>query len=175
MLVAVDSSSSALHPLIVISWVNSNRRLPMKKALDHDFHGQTAWRMIGHLPEMAQPQHAKRPMSTPKTISKPVAQKILAGEPVQDKVTEPARVQHIPQHASAAAKAVDVIVRGTVRPVHCYCQPQGNFDKEEAGRTLMAYCGEEQAADVMFKLPEEGCCGRPTELKTGSSAAPFFR
>ena len=27
----------------------------------------------------------------------------------------------------------------------------------------------------MFKLSEEGCCGKPAELKTGSAAGAFFR
>ena len=56
---------------------------------------------------------------------------------------EPARVPYIPWQAPAAAKAVDVVVRGDDRPLHRYYESKGNPSKEEADIALMAYCGEE--------------------------------
>ena len=109
---------------------------------------------MGHLPEMASPQHAKKLMSTPKPITEPVAERIQASEPAElkaipprgklsDKEKEPAQVPYIPQHASAAANTIDVVVRGADRPLHHYYEPKGNPSKEEADMALMAYCGEE--------------------------------
>ena len=81
----------------------------MTKALDHDLHRRTAWRMMGHLPEMAKPDHAKKPMSTPKPISKPVAERIKQSEPTS---TTQGVIQQQPKtyrpHASAATQAIDV-------------------------------------------------------------------
>ena len=96
---------------------------------------------MGHLPEMANPQHAKKPMSTPKPISKLVAERICASEPAElkatpargklsGKVQEPAQVPFAPRHTLAAAQAIDYM-------------PRGNFSKEEADMAFMAYFGEE--------------------------------
>ena len=79
----------------------------MTKALEADLHKRTAWRMMGHLPEMAHPQHAKKPMSTPKPISKPVAERFKMGE---SKLTsnKPAPIQQTTfRSAGAAAQATD--------------------------------------------------------------------
>jgi hypothetical protein len=93
----------------------------MTKALEADLHKRTAWRMMGHLPEMAHPQHAKKPMSTPKAISKPVAERFKMGE---SKLTsnKPAPIQQTTfRSAGAAAQATDT--------THDLVEANAAFDK----------------------------------------------
>ena len=132
----------------------------MTKALDHDLHRRTAWRMMGHLPEMAHPQHAKRPMSTPKPISKPVAERIKRSESTSTTTTRPVNYKSTPiqptlRHANLAAQAIDIpreparcpvirmqgppgsdkantVVRREDRPVYHYHSCKGNPTLEEA-------------------------------------------
>ena len=124
----------------------------MTKALDHDLHRQTAWRMMGHLLEMANPQHAKKlmsTMSTPKLISKLVTQQIKASEPnnlkaipphrkLPDKVIEPAVTPSNFQHANPAAQAIDYKPRNNSN-----YKPRGNISSEEADIAFMAYFSED--------------------------------
>jgi hypothetical protein len=123
----------------------------MTKALEADLHKRTAWRMMGHLPEMAHPQHAKKPMSTPKPISKPVAERFKMGE---SKLTsnKPAPIQQTTfRSAGAAAQATDTtceqrcpIIQKDVHPVYHYDNCNGNLSLADANA----------ACDEMFGLEE---------------------
>jgi len=114
-------------------------------------HKRTAWRMMGHLPEMAHPQHAKKPMSTPKPISKLVAEWFKMGE---SKLTsnKPAPIQQTTfRSAGAAAQATDTtceqrcpIIQKDVHPVYHYDNCNGNLSLVEANA----------AFDEMFGLEE---------------------
>ena len=140
----------------------------MTKALDHDLHRQTAWRMMGHLPERAHPQHAKKPMSTPKPISKPIAERISRSESTSTTTIRPVNYKPTPiqsnlRHAAPAGQAINIttmigrvpdvplqgpsgseeantIVRDRVLR---YSSCKGNPTNQEADTALMGMFGDE--------------------------------
>ena len=49
-----------------------------------------------------------------------------------------------------------------------------HLDQHEAPMSACSMRSDNEAACVMFKLSEEGCCGRPTELKDFFPLCGFF-
>ena len=123
---------------------------------------------MGHLPEMAHPQHAKKPMSTPKLISLPVAERIKASEPAPIKAIQPALikasqpalikadkpalVQSNFRHANPAAQAIDV----TSEPGRVSIIPMQGPSGSKAANTIVR--GEDCPVLHFY-----GCKGNPTK------------
>ena len=140
----------------------------MTKALGTDLHRRTAWRMMGHLPEMAHPQHAKKPMSTPKLISKPVAERIKRSESTSTTTTRP--VNHKPtliqptlRHANPVAQAIDI----PCEPAQCLViLMQGPPGSDEANTTVQR--------ENCLVYHYHSCMGNPTLEEANAACIGMF-